>query len=145
MIRKAQETDAIEFTMLVKQFVKEAKYPFKVDPELVIGNFKAVVNDEDFFVYVSEEDADLVGFLVGAINAPLFSSDQTAVELGWFMVPEYRNGKDGLRLLTKFEAWAKDNNCRHVTMVDIDPLNDLDDLYSRKGYELTEKAYVKEI
>jgi len=144
-IRPGVPSDSIEFAVLVKQFVREAKYPFKVDIDLVVGNFKAGVVDPKFFFHVVEEEDTLVGFLAGAINTTLFSNDVTGIELGWYLQPESRDGRTALKLLKAFEEWCVDKGCRHISIADIDTLQSLAPLYERKGYRLTEKTYVKEL
>ena len=144
-IRRATESDLYDYAFLVKQFVREANYPFKMDVELLVGNMKNTLQHPKFLWLVAEKDEELVGFLAGCANSPLFSRDETAVELGWYLQPEHRDGRTAFKLMAEFEAWAKKAGCRHVTMVDIDTLQDLREIYTRKGYTLTEKSYVKEL
>lgn len=145
MIRKARPEDKFDFILLCKMFSKESKYPFKLDLEKLYNSFDEAINRDDFCVFVYEVDGSLEGMLVGASVAPLFSKDKVATELAWYMNVEHRDGKAALRLLKAYEDWAKKAECKFVTMIDIDTLEDLHSLYERKGYTLTEKTYVKEI
>jgi len=144
-VRKATPQDAIELTVLVKQFVKEAKYTVKVDTKLVMENFEKITENPSFFVHVAEHEDSLVGFLVGAVNTSLFSLDAAGVELGWYLDPEHRDGKTAIVLLKKFEDWCVQKKCKHISLADIHTLKSMGGLYERKGYTLTEKTYVKEL
>jgi len=142
-VRPATPDDAHEFTVLVKKFVREANYPFKVDMKLTYDNALLILENPDFFLHVVEDEEELVGFLVGALNKTLFSTEVIATELGWYLKPEYRDGRTALKLLKNYEEWAKEQGADFVTMVDIDTVQDLSALYQRRGYELTEKSYVR--
>jgi len=48
-------------------------------------------------------------------------------------------------LMQAFEGWAKEVGCKFASMCDMHDLQDLQPLYERKGYKLTEKSYVKEL
>lgn len=145
MIRRATEDDKMGFSFLANQFVKESKYPFRVDWELLLSNFLLAIKNPDFCVLVLEKEGQLVGMLVGGVAQPLFSKDRVATELAWFIEKPFRNAKDSLKMLKLYEEWAGDRECRFVTMIDIETLQDLTNLYERKGYKLIEKTFVKEV
>lgn len=145
MIRKATKKDIIDIVLLTKQFLKEFKGPLGFDGKYFSDNLDKVIEDENFFFYVAEDQGEVIGFLAGAKNFVLFSSEPTAIEIGWFMEPAYRNGKEGLALLNKFIEWAGDVGCHVISMGDLSKLQDLGPLYTRKGFELYERTYIKRI
>jgi len=144
-VRKARSSDSLDFALLAKAFLKESKFPFNLDVAKLLENFELAIENPDFCLFLLEDGGDLVGMLVGGIASPLFSKDRVATELAWFVEPEHRDGRAAYKLLASYEKWAKDSGCSFVTMVDIDTLESLEPLYTRKGYTLTEKTYVKEI
>lgn len=144
-VREATEEDKLDVILLAKQFLKESKYPFSLDVETLDSNFSNAIDHPNFLILVLEVDKEIVGMLVGATAAPLFSKDLIATELAWFVEKPYRTSRPALKLFKKYEEWAKESGCKFITMVDIDTLADLGDLYTRKGYTMTEKTYVKEI
>ena len=144
-VRKATLEDKLDIAFLVKQFNKECKYPFKVNTDKVFNSLDQIINHPDFIVLVAEEDGDVGGMFIGGVTAPLFSEDIVSTELAWYMQPEYRKGRSGMEMLKQYEEWSKSKGCKFVTMIDIDPYNNLESLYTRKGYKVTEKTYVKEI
>lgn len=145
MIRSATKDDKLEFLLLCKEFLRESSYPFSMSIKKVSENFNAIVDHEQFFVKVIEKEGELVGFLVAGLVSPMFSDDVVSSELAWFVSKEHRGDSDSIKLLVQYEKWAKKQGCKFITMVDIDSLNSLEDFYSRRGYTLTEKTYVKEI
>lgn len=144
-VRKATLEDKLDLTFLIKQFLKETSYPFKVDTDKLLGSFEQIIEHENFIVLVLEDQGDISGTLVGGVTQPLFSHDIVASELAWFVTPEKRGSKDSLKLLKQYEDWCKEKGCKFITMVDIDPYDDLGKFYKAKGYSLTEKTYVKEL
>lgn len=142
-IRRARQEDVYDFVVLVNRFAREAYTEFPVDKELTRANFMQGITDPNFFFLVAEERGEVVGLLVGCANAPLFSKTRTAVELGFYMHPDYRDARSALKMMNEFEKWAKSQGCKSCTMVDIHTFNDLQPFYERKGYTLKEKSYIK--
>ena len=143
-VRRAKQDDLFEFVVLVKKFANEAYKQFPVDKELTSQNFLQGIADPNFIFMVAETEGEVVGIFVGCANAPLFSTTRTAVELGFYMHPDHRDGKTALKMMNEFEKWAQSQGCKSVTMVDIHTHADLSTFYTRKGYELKEKSYMKE-
>lgn len=91
---------------------------------------------------------DGVGGLLG-LKMPLWFDPKTviAVELAWWLEPEYRSGTVGIRMIDLFEKSAKQAGCHHVSMMlmqNIQP-DRVAALYERRGYHLTERVFVKEL
>jgi len=145
VVRPAVESDIHEFIVLAKRFSKEAKYGMTLDIDLVVENFHGGLANPEVCWLVLEEEGEMVGFLMGVTNSPLFSRDKIGVELGWFVHPDHRNGHSAVKLMVSFEQWCKKSRCKYVTMCDIDTLQSLQPLYERRGYTLTEKSYMKEV
>lgn len=144
-IREATKEDVLDLLVLFKQFSKESGYKYKLDMVTLKENLELAVEAPNFLLSVLEVDGEIVGSLVGAVTTPLFSKDKTATELAWFVEESHRGSSGSLRLIKNYENWAKDKGCKFVTMVDIDSLNNLEQVYKRVGYTLTEKTYVKEL
>ena len=144
-IRKATKEDILDIVLLTKQFLKEFKPPIKLDSTHFIKNLETTVEDPSYFFYVSEQESEVVGYLSGAKSYSMFSSQPMAIEIGWFLQPEYRGSSDGLKLLSEFIKWAKEQGCEVISMGDLAKVQDLSPLYNRKGFELYERTYIKEI
>jgi len=141
LVRPGKKEDAYEFMYLVKQMVKDVGYPFKVDMKKTIETGEAMPDNPLFFYWVAEHDDEVVGFLVAAKNQTVFSSEVIASELGWYVHPDHRKSTAAMRLLREYEKWAKD--CDYVTLSDVQGSMDMDEVYTRRGYELEERTYVR--
>jgi hypothetical protein len=99
------------------------------------------------FLLCDEETGSVHGGLA-CIKGPVPHSGQmVAVELFWYVAPEYRGSLGALELLVAFENWAKENQCSScalIHMMDSQPER-LEKLYLRMGYKLLEKHYIKEV
>lgn len=90
----------------------------------------------------------IIGLLVAQsqLDHPFFGDKKIAMELVWWVKPEYRKGKEALKLLKVYEHWAE-----HIAECSIVTLGlfhngmekTLDKYYRRKGYTITESSYMK--
>ena len=97
------------------------------------------------FLLVDDGNTQVFGGIGGIIHPDLLTGKLTAVELFWYVKPEYRSG--GVRLLKTFEEWAKSRDCKVIAMICLScsMMDKLDDFYRKAGYTLLEKHYIKEV
>lgn len=88
----------------------------------------------------------LVGMLAGLRHEFLFSRDQIAQEMMWWVDKEHRN-RHSLKLVEAFEVWAEKIGCKHIHMSSVQGpyMSRLSRIFLRKGYDLHEQAYVKSV
>ena len=144
-IREAQEQDDLDVLMLAKKFVRESGSDLPFDRDHLHANIFNMISNPAFVLLTAWKGGDLIGLLAGTKTPTLFSSALIAAELSWYVDPEFRDGTTGLKLVKAFEKWGKDNGCIKVAMSDIEELKDLQDLFSRLGYSVTEKTYTKDL
>lgn len=84
------------------------------------------------------------GMLAGFIAPFLLGQASIATEITWWVKPSARKKNVGAELVNAFEYWAKKLGCVYVTMSCYAD-NDIGDFYKSIGYELHEKAYIKEL
>ena len=95
-------------------------------------------------VLVALKDGEPIGMLVGACTEPVFTSARVAMELGWWIEPEFRSTRASLLIYTAYEDWAKRVGCSHVQgayLTGISP--ELDKFYKKRGYTQVESSYLK--
>lgn len=95
---------------------------------------------------VSERDGHPVGFL--AVTAgPLLGNPRVkiAVELAWWMEPEYRNGKDSIHLIKKMEEKLRGLNVKYFSMMSMQSSSPhlVNRIYEKLGYEHAETTYLR--
>jgi hypothetical protein len=81
------------------------------------------------------------GLLAGVIETSLFSWTPFASELVFWVDEDARKSRAAVSLVGAYEYWAKAAGCQYVTLVDL--MGNLHDYYTRKGYELRERTYLK--
>ena len=97
-----------------------------------------------FFVAQSADEI-LVGALIGVIEQQIFSDLFTASVMHIDVLPEYRMGGYGLRLLKAFEQWAKNRNVVEMQF-GVNSEDDMDKIGKfavRLGYRKVGENYVK--
>lgn len=148
ILRKATQADVPTVLLMIKKFHASCSYkdiPFSEAKTLtLIAN--AANDHPDNYCMVADKDGVVVGILAASLHAPLFSEESVAVELGWWVEPEYRNGKAGLGLIRDFEKWAASKNVRVVqlsTLGTTDPT--VEDFFKRIGYYKVETTWHKRL
>lgn len=144
-VRKATHEDIFDLLVLARGFSKEAPELQTWDKDKTEKLLSDLMGSPDAVIFVSEVGTEIVGFIAGMIQPTLFSHTKIAFDLAWFVDKDHRGGGGAIRLVKKFEDWAKEKGADWVTMADIQGLFDLEPLYTKLGYSLTEKAYSKRV
>lgn len=141
-VKIANKDDFNIIEKLALEFADNSVYKGLLDPEKIRDNIKRVLNNSvEEGVIILYDDK---GFIAGVVTEILFGLDRVATELAWWVTPSERNTKVGTDLLKAFEAWAKIIGCRFVSVNCLSDL-DLNDFYTKMGFSLYEKAYLKKI
>jgi len=106
---------------------------------------KAIISDQrDWLALVSHVDDKPVGVLVAYCFEPIFSSTKLAVEVFWYLDPEYRSGRRGIEMMQAYEYWARLVGCKVVQYGWlVSSPEGMKKLYERTGAELAEHVYYK--
>lgn len=141
--RFAEINDAGGIVAIVNNFVRETADDYEialVSSRYLEAQLVKLISVPAGCVIIAEEMGEIVGVLVGAISGSLFSPAIVAEELMWWIEPEFR-GK-GLPMMRMFEKWAKDSGAVMCIMSGFD---DLDRLYTIRGYKKRSTHYAKEV
>jgi GNAT superfamily N-acetyltransferase len=139
MIRPATVSDIPALLAMGERFSETARLIESVgyNPEHMEKTFAYMVEDENCCLLVGEAGA------IGGQRAPHpFNHDHwIAQELFW-----WSEGREGLRLLDAFEAWAAEK-CGSVRMITLEAVNPerMGRLYLRRGYAPLEHGYIKRL
>lgn len=93
-------------------------------------------------------DNKVEGFIIGCKStAALWHKGKVATELLWWVSPDHRKSGAGVHLVQLFLEWAKYAGCTQacVSSLNNEFMNSLDKVYTRLGFTLIEKAYVKDL
>jgi GNAT superfamily N-acetyltransferase len=101
---------------------------------------------DDRIVILGLLEGQPAGIIAGRILPLLFSEETVATETVWWVDPKHRGSRLGLQLVEAFEYWAKKvKKANLLQMSGLANTPEIDKLYQRLGYTLTEKVYLKEI
>ena len=129
MIREATTDDVLRIVDMVEALRLAVGGPVPVDRPHTARTVAGLLASPDGCVWVSDN-----GFIAGALTQTIISPAPLAQELGW-----YAADGTGLRLLRRFEAWARE---RGAVLIQLSTGPTGPDL-SRLGYRRAEQAWTR--
>lgn len=145
MIRDATPADIAALMALGEGFHAAHGYEgADVDWDRMPGLLRYLIDDPDGLVLVLERDGAIVGALIGMAHRPLFGRRRQASELGFWIAPDAR-GAETLRMIPRFEAWARDRDCAVITLSGFcdERAEKIARAYGRYGFAARETTYSK--
>lgn len=150
LYRKATEDDLKRVIRLA--FIMHEESPFYSQYEPDFGYIEQVFNHimehDQFSVLAFEEDTDrLIGMMFGFISKIPFILHNSANEVVLYVLPEFRDGIVGPKMIKSFENWSKLQGVETVSTGVSAQINScrVDELYRRMGYESTGSTYRKQL
>lgn len=99
---------------------------------------------QNHLVIVGLKDGELAGFIAGMVGPHHFNPDiKQLTELFWWVPPRSRMTGVGAKLFLEFVAFGK-QNCDCITMTLENETQISDAALAKRGFKLTEKAYLLE-
>lgn len=154
-IRRATTEDLPRIMPLIMAFHKETLEPFGMGFD--IPSVEAIVkifSEQHIGLVVEIEDPSrlgqyqIVGVIGGAI-APSFTdfSQRIFNEAIWFVLPEYRGGSAGVKLLKLVEEYCKNIGVQKIVMIGMfnEDRDRLASFYEKMGYKAIEIHYIKDL
>lgn len=83
-------------------------------------------------------DAEPDGFIAASVGSASIAMLPVGQEHGW-----WSEGGDGLRLLRRYEAWARERGCFAVRMSTPPGADRANEILERNGFAMAEQAWVK--
>jgi GNAT superfamily N-acetyltransferase len=108
----------------------------------VAETLRFLIESDSGMVFVDDREGIIVGAILGMLVTHFVSGEITAAELSWWVDEDYR-GFSGPRLLQRLEDEAKAKGAKSISAVEPPGNPVVGALYQRRGYELTEKSYMK--
>lgn len=96
------------------QGLEEGPYAGLVNAESLAKSLKWC--EQAGSLFVAHDGDNVVGFLAATFlpSHMILGPVPCAMELAWYVLPDYRHRGHGLKLLNEFEAWAKEKGCKHI-------------------------------
>ncbi|MBQ7307935.1 MAG: GNAT family N-acetyltransferase [Clostridia bacterium] len=67
-------------------------------------------------ILLCKEGSNYVGFLEGIINKDSITNKDVGVIMAVYVLPSYRNEGKAYSMITEFENWIKQNNCKNIVV-----------------------------
>jgi GNAT superfamily N-acetyltransferase len=105
------------------------------------------LRDNSGVIFLLEHEGEVAGGIGGVYSKEPLTGRRIAVELFWYVKPEYRGGSWPVRLLREFETWSVMAGCSHVCMIHMEcsQPDRMGEFYQRRGYQLFETVYRKKL
>ena len=146
-VRFATPDDVSVFVEMARTFVEMTRFKsYTFNAERMELNLRAVVENEKgnycFFV-VENGEGNAVGGLIACVERQFFSDQLVASVVHYDVLPEYRMGGAGLKLITAFKKWAENRDVFEISAgvnsgVDLDKM---DSFLRKLGFQLTGGNY----
>lgn len=96
-----------------------------------------------YTAYILEDNGEDVGIIMGFYSPSFTVKGSIATEHLWWVREDYRNKTSAAKLFKLFEDWAVSKGATHIAVSCYD--NDVSKIYTKRGYKLMEKTYVRKI
>lgn len=144
-LRIARDEDIPILLSFAKHFHTASNYkalPFNTSKGIEF--LRLAIKSPQYVVLVALIEDNPIGFLVGTVNEPVFSSRLIAMELGWWIEPQHRHTRASALIYSAYEDWAKrvGADCiQGAYLPGVSP--ELDQFYKKRGYLQVESSYLK--
>lgn len=145
MIREATLADIPRLVEMGRRFISESSYKNHLgeNPEQMKTLAEQIISNPKGRILVSEKDGRLTGMLALIVFPQHFSGELIAGEVFWWVDPEARKGRTGLKLMRKAEEIAVELGAEKMQMVA--PTDRIGDLYKHLGYTQVESTYQRNL
>lgn len=146
-IKVADISHIEEITGLAKNMVLEGTYsdvPF--NEEMFRLFMETMMKCDDFSCFIAVYKDEIIGFLLGDIVPHIFSSQKKAVDLGYYVAPDWRGTRCAMKLLEEYEEWALSKGVqeKRIYLGSSNGYEKSHDFFEKMGYTQIGGVYQKE-
>lgn len=136
MIRLASPEDIPAIVRMTAKLHAAAGIVLPMDPRVVAAFLAGLAQSPLGLVIVAGDPVS--GFLAASVGSASIAMTPVAQEHGW-----WSEGGDGLRLLRRYEAWAREQGCFAARMSTPPGADRANEILERNGFAMAEQAWVK--
>lgn len=117
------------------------------DAETAMTSMKLFILNNESSILIDEENGVVKGFMAVRISTPIAGVDVIASDVALFVKPEFQGGLTVVKLIKRYESWAKEKGAKCIELGVSSGLNHERTLsiYSNLGYRPSSVTYIKEI
>lgn len=93
------------------------------------------------------DSSDIIqGVVIGTVSESIFNTDKCAMEMVWWVEPEFRGHRESIQLIKAYKNWGLRVGCSVIQMCSLSnsPKN-VDAVYKHLGLQPVETTYVMEV
>lgn len=148
-LKLPEEQDREDCIRMAKNFFEASPFSnLKFSREGLDAFFNQYLVDKNscIIILLCSNEGENVGMVCGIAQNPLFSSEQIASELAWWVDEEYRHNGKSAELMYAFEDWGKRIGAKASSLASIEGFSPpgVDKFYTKMGYHRSENSYYKE-
>lgn len=115
-VRRATEDDFVACVLMGQRMAHESPRFSRsaFDSERCLALLHTLTNSDDGLVLVVGDEP--IGMMLGFVSEQFFSADKVAQELVVYVLPEHRGGRDVIRMIKAFEAWAITRGAKEIAL-----------------------------
>lgn len=151
-LRLATEDDDLRIVEKLKEAQQEGPYKsnqsFSEKRALeVLQHIRRQGKQYGIALLAESPSGEILGLFGAIVTYSSFSLDPLAAEMLWWVSPKARKTRLAFTLLDAFEVWADKLGVSKLVLGSMENEHSeaIDRLYKRRGYELTERTYFKEL
>ena len=142
IIRNMDISEIDKLTEGAREFFSESEaFHGEFCPEIFKVTWEFIYESNQGVIIVLDDNGEIAGAIGGMAVPDCITGILSATEMFWYTRKQHRG--QGLRLLSAYEAWAKERGCKKVRMVHLYDLmpDKLRKLYEKRGYREIETTY----
>lgn len=141
MLRLATSDDFQEIYDMSMEFASATAYKDFIDPVYVENLVRELLTpDINTKIVLLHEGT---GMIIGRVVPFAFGPTKLATEIAWWINPDRRALGAGRELVDAFEYWGGSVGCTKCVLASLD--DSVGKYYEKRGYVLSERAYIKDI
>ena len=150
-LKLLEEKDIPRFVELCKNFHDNSPFKdLKFEPTKVSDlahKISAGAKLDSVVITMADTNDTVQGFIVGVVSETPFGVEKVAIELAWWVEPEYRGSRKSYELLLAYKAWARKVGCTIIQTGFLEGYSPetLDKVYTKMGMVKHERSYMEVI
>lgn len=151
IVRRASDADLPQLVELGAKFLGVSpfgRFLAATADELGVAVLQLLQNPKAVILVAADDGGRVGGMLIGLVTGSWFKPGaQIAAELVWWVEPEHRGSPAAVRLVREFEDWGRTHGARVGVLSDIvlEESRQAGELIARLGYQVVERAHLKEL